>query len=381
MDKDSLFIIFDFLDVDSKFKFGSTCSLWREIFQRWFDPFVSTLCILNKECYLNWDDLSLLNKVSKNTYQISNYLMEFNKSIKARWLRNHKKLCNHPKSGTQSKSEKNSLCNLISELGLGIWICNRDSVVSKIKIVSLWGQELTLTVEGLNCRLYFDCFYYHHCLDNKKFILHSVNRRQELVKIIIDFSNLCDIKASVIDSSSCCLLSGRGFHREHYFCCNDASIVCDYSRQGITSSILTPKGYKQILSQQPYDQLTFCGPYIVLFFRNNTIKLYDLTDDLQEFISTDRFNFPDTDILHLKYYLKDNIIYVFGKQNIQSARLCIDTRNKTFKITILGNLNLYENFYEHNSITKELERLTMKNSSSQFYYGSNRDNGCFIAFE
>jgi hypothetical protein len=381
MNEDCLYLIFDFLNIQEKFQFGAICKNWRIVFKRWLCPSALTFFILNQKNCLKCDDLFLLAKLSKKYNAIAYHLIKSNKSVKTKWYRNDKLLHQNPKSRAQSDNEQNPLCYMISELGFGIWICNRSSILSKIKIVSFWGQELELDVDGLNVRLYHDCLYYHHCLEHNCLIVHSMSWTNEIVTIRIDFSNMENIQAQVQDN--CCLeLSNcNTFHREHYFCDGNKVVICNYSRNFITSFIQSPSKNKQIVSQQQADVTTFCGPYLVLFV-NGTIKLYDLTDDYQEFTSRDKFethNFYD--LLHLKYYPKNNVIYVYGKSTIQSAKLVLNLTDKTFRITMLGNLNLNLYCFEHNTHTNELEKISLKNSPRQFFWGSNRDNSCFFAFD
>ena len=382
MDNDCLYIIFDFLNIPQKFQFGATCKIWRIVFKRWLNPCANTFFILNEKGHLQCDDLFSINKLSKKCNQIANHLMKSNRSVKTKWFRNHNRLCQNPKSRMQSNNEQNNLCNLISDLGFGIWICNRLPILSKIKIVSFWGCEVELEVEGLDVRLYYDCLYYHHCLQNNCLIVHSMNVSNEIVTITIDFSNLKNIQAHV-KNTDCCLELSRfsSFHREHYFCDGNSVLVCDYSRQFITSFIQSVAKKQQITSQQQANVTTFSGPYLILFV-DGTIRLYDLTDDYQEFKTTDKFeNENFYDLLFLKYYLKENIIYVFCKSTMKSAKLTLNTSNKTFKITMLGHLNANFYCYEHNAHTNELDRISYLKSSNQFHWGSNRDNSCFFAFD
>jgi hypothetical protein len=387
MDRDSLYLIFNFLKVKEKINFGLTCRLWYEIFSDWFDTRTSALVILHKRHYLDVEDINKLSRLSKKHYEISKILFKINHNIKAKWRRTHRCLEKHPKSKKQSPTEINSFCYLISELGFGVWVDNSNRIESQLKIVSVWGQELQINIEGsqtITRHFYLTCCYFHRTLEQNELILHTMNKSMKIFTIRINVSNLKNITAKLVESNCCQTivqnLDKVVFHMEHYYHNQGTTVICQYSRQYTTTLVKTPTKQYNVISLFPSKLITFVGPYLVLFV-NNSVKIYDMVNDFVEFTTNDNYRPYDYfDILHLKYYPDANVIYVFCKLSSVSAKLILDIEKRIFRIETLGFLELKYNFYEHNKVTNQLETISMRNFSKQFYYGSACDNGYFKAF-
>ena len=360
MEQDSLYLIFHFLKVKDRINFGSTCKMWHEVFSRWFDNRTSILTILHQQNCLDVAEVYTISQLSKKHHEISKILFKVNHNVKAKWRKTHRCLEKHPNSRKQSTSEINPLCYLISELGFGIWVDNFNRIESQLKIVSMWGQELQIKIEGDLQHFYLTCCYFHRTFEQNELIMHTINtinKSMEIFTIRINVSDLKNIRAKLVESDCCQRICQKAdkviFHNEHYYHNKGTTVLCQYSRKYTTTLVKTPTKQYNVISLFPSKMITFIGPYLVLFV-NDSVKIYDMVNDFVEFTTSDNYTPYDYfHILHLKYYPNANVIYVFCKLVSRSAKLILDIKKQTFQIEVLGFLNLRYNFYEHNQSIRD----------------------------
>lgn len=369
MDTDSLFLIFGYLKIPDKIVFGSVCLRWRFIYHCWLDLPLSVLLILYQREDLNFDEISKFGAISKKHQKVMNYLLHLNKSVKAQWISTHKKLCRNPNKQALTVQPK-QLCNLISDLGIGVFI---NSVQQSIQLISVWGEELTFPIPtDYRYLYYYDCLHHHHKVENNRLIYHSLGRNDNIVTFVLDFSDLKNIQISW-EPRYCCK---EIFFKHHYFAIKDITIVTHYRKPNITYQINDIEKIYSIDSD--INLFSFSGPYLVCF-KNSTIQLHDMTKDFRIMTSSDIFAIDNCEPLFLKYYHQFNIIYIYCKREQHSFRLNLDPARWSFSITDVGKLNFINYFYEHNQHTNELEIIPKNNCSEQFYYNTQMNNFSFFA--
>jgi hypothetical protein len=368
MDTDSLFLIFGYLKIRDKIVFGLVCSRWRFVYSSWLDLPLAVLLILYQRKDLKLDDIAIFGLISKKHQKVMNHLLRLNKTVKSKWISTHKKLCKNPNKQTPNDQPK-QLCNLISDLGIGVLI---DSAQQSIQLISVWGEELTFPIPTDFRYLYSDCLFHHHMVEKNQLTFHSLRRNNDdVVTFVVDCSNMKNIVISW-EQLHCC---NDMFFKHHYYSNKDLTIVANYKQPYITCRINQNENIYTI----PTDVrlLSFAGPYFVSF-TPLTIELYDMVNNFRKLNSSDQFFVQNCEPLFLKYYPQCDTIYVFCKRE-RSFQLTLNTKNWTFTIVDVGELNFIENFYEHNQHTNNLEIIPKHNCSEQFTYNSQMDNFSFFA--
>lgn len=190
MDQDSLYFIFAFLKVADRISFSKVCSLWRHVYDNWFDLSLKIPVILYQNNYLNFDAVSALSILSKKHRKISNHLLNKNQGVRTQWIKTHKGLC--CQKNFADPNQQKPLINLISELGIGIWIDVLPNNNQWIKITSLWGQEIAFPIQD---RLFRSCLYHHHSIEGNLLILHSLKvLNDEIVTFVLDCSDIRNLQ-------------------------------------------------------------------------------------------------------------------------------------------------------------------------------------------
>lgn len=394
MDADSLFLVFDFLNVVDKVSFSLVCKSFRYIFSKWTDH---CLFIVYHQGFITLDELIKFGETCKKYNQLTRHALENNNSIRIRYIKTHHVICQNENSFLISdKTMPNFIHsgNFLCDFGVAINYALDGNQNRCICVSSLWNQMILIPIHGVT----FPCFtYFHHHFQNNRLLFHISDDDGNDHSYFLDFSTPSTPILSQLKNENCCPWKFYDqFYDHHFYAYDNQSLICSkwtrrtpFPHIQPNSLVLNAKGIKWnqgrlnrsdllvSFHRDNYDWATYSGPFIILFKDDKIIRINNLLNDgtsLTPLNPTEQnVDMVSRDQLQLiKWYPNKSIIHIFFIGCCLILKL--NQIEKTFSLTYQHGTDLEKNIYILNEKTTKMESISIKKVGKNFNYRSIFDN-------